>query len=784
MNDNEALDEQINALIKARIGEVLKDSENQAIVVEWFRNEASVPPTITRAALKMLVPILVGGAGAVSDWLGQTAADRLRQAFFKLPYSEPIVDRLQQAIASIDLRAGAMRRFDQAVERVSPAAAELGSLLADDLTAHLAQLEVLGELKAEIAEVSRLIGALANPQPVTSLWLVPDGDDNRFLYRSRSIPVVGRAKAMDGLEAFLNYDGMFRWHLVFGSGGVGKSRLALEFLIRRGGAYSSNMGFLPKEELGRFDWHRWQPLVPTLLVVDYAAREAGPLADMMRALAVRDDLQCPVRLILLERHVNAPWFERVIGEGTNAAPRIEACWSEKTDELTAPHDVWPIIRFMADGALDETAREATLRDFETVDPQMRPLFAAFYGDAIRRRRQPRQWSRVELVRDVLKHEQGFWKEAGLSDRHRNLLACSTTTAGVPVEWLDHRFEFAGSHPHFWPEGSQRDMIGPLSQVFGYEIISDIPPIEPDILGEVYLIEWWRAANAEERSSLLDLVAYLSAWAGDTVDRMVSDFPDDAPIDFVFAIIGTSWRDLEMSRAECIYNIVTGFAPHNAHAALRSFRLFETVPFSTLTSSYGSECLNDAAQNFIVGVAEPERNSIRAVLAAQLRLWRRAKRSRTQDIALCGSALSAIARLPQSQPREFLPMARRVAALARAYPQDEEFEHEAATCLTNYVNLFDPMETAKARYWAREALNLVGGYKGPEWDELLTSLSYHLFLLELAEGSGSERDMYRISEGEVSSALDRVVAFDNRFRPWKGTILEQFRSDGESWLEER
>lgn len=85
MNDNEGLDAQINALIKAEVGEVLKDSENQAIVVEWFRTEASVPPALTRAALKMLVPLLVGGAGAVSDWLGRSAADRLRQAFFKLP---------------------------------------------------------------------------------------------------------------------------------------------------------------------------------------------------------------------------------------------------------------------------------------------------------------------------------------------------------------------------------------------------------------------------------------------------------------------------------------------------------------------------------------------------------------------------------------------------------------------------------------------------------------------------------------------------------------------------
>lgn len=216
---------------------------------------------------------------------------------------------------------------------MSPDAAQLGNLLADDLAAHLAQLEGLNNIRVDIAALSQTLGVLTNPQPATSLWLVPDGDDNRFLYRSRSIPIVGRDDAMDGLDEFLNLDGMFRWHLIFGSGGVGKSRLALEFLINRGGAYSSCMGFLPKEELKNFDWNRWQPLVPTLLVVDYAAREAGPLADMVRALSVRDDLQCPVRLILLERHANAPWFERVIGEGTNAGARIEAAWSEKTDEL-------------------------------------------------------------------------------------------------------------------------------------------------------------------------------------------------------------------------------------------------------------------------------------------------------------------------------------------------------------------------------------------------------------------------------------------------------------------
>lgn len=736
---------------------------------------------MSRTALKLLVPLLVEGSGAVSDWLGKSGADRLRQAFFKLPYSESVVDRLQEAISKIDLRNDAKRRFDKVLEDLSPDAAALGSLLSDDLTAHLAQLEALEEIRSDIVEISHSIGALLNPQPVTSLWLVPVGGDNRFLYRSRSVPIIGRTDAMDALEAFLNLDGMFRWHVVYGSGGVGKSRLALEFLISRGGAYSSNMGFLPKEELERFDWRRWQPLVPTLLVVDYAAREAGPLADMMRALAVRDDLHCPVRLLLLERHLNAPWFERVSGEGTNAGARIEACWSAVADELVTPDDIWPIIQHMAGDQSESIERDKTLREFEAVDPQMRPLFAAFYGDAIRRKQNPRRWNRRELVRNVLKHEEGFWNEAGVTHQHRNLLACSTTTAGVPLKWLDPRFEFVGTHRHFWPEGPQRNTTEPLEQVFGYDITVDIPPIEPDILGEVYLIEWWNSANAEERGSFLTFVGYLRAWAGDTVDRMVSDFPEDAPLDFILAIISADWDDLELSREECIYNVVTGFAPHRKQAALRAFSFFNTVSNSVLSSSYGSECIADAAQNFIVGVKEAERSDIRYVLASQLWHWHKTDRSRELDFALCGSALGAIARLPQSHPMDFLKMVSRIVEIAQDYQEDEEFEYEAATCLVNYVNLFEAKAAASAKQWARKALNLIGGYEDVEWDDLLGHLGYHLFLLELVAECHTELDMSSITQGQVSVALDRVIQFDNRFRRCSETILTHFRAEGEDWL---
>ena len=99
--------------------------------------------------------------------------------------------------------------------------------------------------------------------------------------------------------------------IIHGAGGMGKTRLAQEFVKERKET-GWDGGFLAPESLehlvnhDRFD--NWGPIMDTLVVVDYAAGKAENLKKLM-SLAVRwakDDAQFPknskLRMLLLERH--------------------------------------------------------------------------------------------------------------------------------------------------------------------------------------------------------------------------------------------------------------------------------------------------------------------------------------------------------------------------------------------------------------------------------------------------------------------------------------------------
>ena len=62
-----------------------------------------------------------------------------------------------------------------------------------------------------------------------------------------------------------------RWRLATGPGGVGKSRMALEYCFALGPAWYA--GFFDATDT-HVDWATWQPVAPTLIIADYAQRQA------------------------------------------------------------------------------------------------------------------------------------------------------------------------------------------------------------------------------------------------------------------------------------------------------------------------------------------------------------------------------------------------------------------------------------------------------------------------------------------------------------------------------
>lgn len=283
--------------------------------------------------------------------------------------------------------------------------------------------------------------------PLLRLNYVEAKETTRFIYAARVLPFIGRDAEIEKLSNFLGGpERPFRWMVLHGSGGVGKSRLALELCIALRNEWHA--GFLPQEG-EEPDWSRWQPLVPTLIVVDYAARDTDQAGMLLRALSGRGPadgtirLSAPVRVLLIERIGKGDWLDKIVGTGTEKA-RVEACHAKDAEgkaidlPLSAVSDPWPIFEFVLNEAKKPLPdKEETLAALERIDPERRPLFAYFMADAIAAGRDTRQFDAARLLDDVINRARDkFWQPAGATPKEERLLALATMTRGLPASVVD------------------------------------------------------------------------------------------------------------------------------------------------------------------------------------------------------------------------------------------------------------------------------------------------------------------------------------------------------------
>jgi hypothetical protein len=141
-----------------------------------------------------------------------------------------------------------------------------------------------------------------------------NGQPSQFLQAHNTfISMVGRERESNELCEFANQEGAFRWQVYFGEGGMGKTRLAIEF-CRRMLTDGWQAGFLDGGELKSFvgggQLRIWRPCVPALVVVDYAASKVMALRSLLEhcaSLEIESDEDASsatghlqIRLLLLE----------------------------------------------------------------------------------------------------------------------------------------------------------------------------------------------------------------------------------------------------------------------------------------------------------------------------------------------------------------------------------------------------------------------------------------------------------------------------------------------------
>ncbi|MEW4529412.1 toll/interleukin-1 receptor domain-containing protein, partial [Maioricimonas sp. JC845] len=142
----------------------------------------------------------------------------------------------------------------------------------------------------------------------------PDGDDTEesrvgiadLRHSRRWLGYRPRPREEEQLREFMEHPAPFRWWGVVGEGGVGKSRLVLEFALRLQ-SDGWEVGFLSGTNVPNWlsDTCRgWRPSRPTLLLVDYATHWSAVLPEGLKNLteALGSDSDQPkVRLLIVDR---------------------------------------------------------------------------------------------------------------------------------------------------------------------------------------------------------------------------------------------------------------------------------------------------------------------------------------------------------------------------------------------------------------------------------------------------------------------------------------------------
>ena len=363
---------------------------------------------------------------------------------------------------------------------------------------------------------------------------LPLTESSRFIYSARRVTLAGRTTELAELDAFLDHGDRFRWSAWTGLAGAGKSRLALEVCLTRG-EQGWDTGFYDWDATHATRWETWQPQSPTLIVFDYVAQHTADLHDALVHLARGAKvLQHPVRVLLLERPAPeaafdegritfdiGSWWRDLIEPGSQTdAAQLHATNHEAVKGKARPRELGGVSDTAVKTMLREIAglreqpepSDATLevqtKAIRSVDPLMRPLFVALAAEALESGSLEPNWIAEDLTAYVLDKERDRWKKdltargvVGETAQQPwlNLLLLSTLCGGLLLD-DNAPSPFEDEDAKKWiPDDVAYNDGSMLAAIVPNASARFIPPIEPDMLGELFVLRAMRQWSSRDKA---------------------------------------------------------------------------------------------------------------------------------------------------------------------------------------------------------------------------------------------------------------------------------------------
>jgi hypothetical protein len=487
-NDSDIFDveTQLKSLAESEnLSKWLSDVDVSKQIADWLVDEHGFKRWQVMIGLRLITPLILGCGKAAGKIMTDVMKNRLISKINDFAWAKEFIDRLddlrtktgQRIQAEEDLKG----RLQGDINRAK-GDKQYRKELALDLQAAFEQLDTLDDMQVKLD----FIKGLLKPQPQFKSVYESDDERSRFIYRSQYIPFVGRKKELDMLQKFLNSDKMFCWHALVGPGGVGKSRLSLEFCLRNGVAYRA--GILRNL---KFDFENWIPSQPTLLVIDYGSKDEERLREILGQLSDRD-FDFGVRVLVLDRDSSGHKIGDLYDDDDFRHTRfVDSHYLlNKSDENVAKG----ILEFFysEEGKQKPESWSDHLSELHEIDASMRPLFAAYYADARAKGGCGREYSRKSLLYSVIKREENkFWTPCGVTEADKALLALATIVDGISTaddltlpECVTSLKKLAEDKDRF--KALNCKVVQDSNETKINQIISSW---EPDLVGELFVLEF-------------------------------------------------------------------------------------------------------------------------------------------------------------------------------------------------------------------------------------------------------------------------------------------------------
>ncbi|WP_460957884.1 hypothetical protein [Spirosoma litoris] len=343
-----------------------------------------------------------------------------------------------------------------------------------------------------------------------------------FNYRLRNTLFLGRDAEIQNLNDFYYHESNFSWWVITGRGGVGKSRLALEFCIRLE-LLGVKAGFLSFQQIRTINWNSWSPEIPHFFVIDFAANDYRLVSEFIGIL-VNYKKQVNIKVLLIEREINDEWWKKLKGDFDCS----RSLYNEEPLSIGGLSDDYliEIVKQISGDKISKIGlKNENLKDIQiSIDPFKRPLFSMFIGIALANGKHIRDWNQFELLDFQLDYEYGIVTnkyaiyEENIFYQHKNLLILATICHGLNHLQLDEIFslniswlpakntldlelynslagnidinQMVSSDNHFQPN---KNYLIKDPNPYKPTIIDDYPPILlspllPDLLGEYFVLK--------------------------------------------------------------------------------------------------------------------------------------------------------------------------------------------------------------------------------------------------------------------------------------------------------